>query len=379
MLKRIAILGGGVGGTTIANRLARQLSKEVGQKEIEILLISNTQKHIYQPGYLFVTFNEKELDHFVRHQNSLVHRNVTMVYDDVEKIDVEKKELSGRKDRYNYDYLIIATGSYPYFSAVPGMEKVAYNFYTPEGAEKLRDRLLTFDHGKVMIVIDVPHKCPAAPLEVTLMLDDYFRRRGVRDKVEIMYTYPIGRLHSLQSVADWAQPEFEKRDIHYETYFNMETIDPQKKVVNTMDGSEHPFDLLIAIPVHKGAPVILNSGLGDELGFIPTDRHTLKMEGRDDVYVIGDATNLPISKAGSTAHYEAEVLTRNLVSRVRGLPETAMYDGKVACFLENSLGDASYITFDYNHPPKPAETSELIHWFKAMYNELYWLTARGLM
>lgn len=379
MSKRIAILGGGTGGTTLANRLARKLSKEVEEGEVEILLISNTEKHIYQPGYLFVAFNEKELDHFIRPQQSLVHRNVTMVYDDVEKIDVEKKELVAKRNRYAYDYLVIATGSYPDFSAVPGMEEATYNFYTPEGAEKLRNKLVTFDHGKILIVIDVPHKCPAAPLEVTLMLDDYFRRRMIRDKVEIVYTYPIGRIHSLQSVADWALPEFEKRGIHYETYFNMETIDPEKKVVYTMDGAEHSFDLLISIPVHKGAPVIFNSGLGDELGFIPTDRYTLKMEGHDDVYVIGDATNLPISKAGSTAHYEAEVLTHNLVSRVRGLPETALYNGKVACFLENSLGDASFITFDYNNPPKPAQTSELIHWFKAMYNELYWLTARGLM
>lgn len=378
-MKRIAILGAGVAGTTIANRLARQLSKEVGNKEAEILLISNTEKHIYQPGFLFVTFNEKEMEHFVRPQKSLVHRNVTLIVDDVEKIDVEKKELSGKKNRYGYDYLVIATGSYPDFSVVPGMEKAAYNFYTSEGAKRLRDRLLTFDQGKVMIVVDVPHKCPVAPLEVSFMLDDYFRKKMVRDKVEIMYTYPIGRVHSIQSVSDWAQPEFEKRKIQYETYFNMESIDPEKKVVKTMDGSEHSFDLLIAIPSHKGAPVILKSGLGDEIGFIPTDRHTLKMAGRDDVYVIGDATNLPISKAGSTAHYEAEVLTRNLVNRVRDLPESVRYTGKVACFIESSLGDASYITFDYEHPPKPAEPSELIHWFKAMYNELYWLTARGLM
>lgn len=379
MAKRIAILGGGTAGTTLANRLARKLSHEIRKGDAEVFLISNTDRHIYQPGYLFVAFNEKPLDHFIRPQQSLVHRLVTMVYDEVEKIDVEKKVLLSKRNRYSYDYLVIATGSYPDFDAVPGMKDVTYNFYTPEGAEKLRDRLATFEGGKIMIVIDVPHKCPAAPLEVTLMLDDYFRRRNMRDRVEILYTYPIGRIHSLQPIADWAMPEFEKRNIQYETYFNMESIDPEKKTVHTMDGAEHPFDLLISIPAHKGAPVILNSGLGDETGFIPTDRFTLKMIGQEDVYVIGDATNLPISKAGSTAHYESETLTHNLISRIRGLPETKRYDGRVACFLENSLGDASFILFDYNHPPKPAETSELIHWFKAMYNELYWLTARGFM
>lgn len=379
MAMRIVVLGGGTAGTTVANRLARALRSEIRRGAVEVTVVTDRDRHWYQPGYLFVVFNERPLEDFVRSERALLLPDVGMVVDAITRIDLEHKQLISPHRHYPYDVLVIATGSYPDFQSVPGLAEVTYNFYTPEGAERLRDRLTTWTGGRILIVQDVPHKCPAAPVEVTLMLDDYFRRRRLRDRVEIVYTYPIGRVHAAEPIADWAKKQFDARGIRYETFFNMEAVDPKRQVVLTMDGSEHPFDLLISIPAHKGAGVILNSGIGDESGFIPTDRHTLKMIGQDDVYVLGDATNLPISKAGSTAHYQAEVLVKNLVDRVRGLPETHLYNGKVACFLENSLGDASFITFDYDRPPRPAATSQLLHWFKGMYNDLYWLTARGLM
>lgn len=379
MTKRIVVLGGGSGGTMVANRLARQLGDEIKKQEVEVVLISNTEKHIYQPGYLFIAMGEREPEHFIREEKRLVHRNVTLVFDDVDKIDKEKKVLQSKKQRYSYDYLVIATGSHPDFNSLPGLAEGNSNFYTLDGAIKLRDDLANLKEGRILLTVDVPHKCPAAPLEIILMLDDYFRKRGLRDKVELKYTYPINRIHSLEPVAKWAQPEFEKRNILSETFFNLEEVNPEKKLAITMDGEEHPYDILISIPAHTGAPVVVNSGLGDEDGFIPTDRYTLKMEGSDDIYVVGDATNLPISKAGSTAHYQTETVIPNIISRIKGRPETALYNGKVACFLENSLEDASMITFDYKNPPNPATTSDLLHWFKSVYNELYWLNARGIL
>ncbi|NDI36913.1 NAD(P)/FAD-dependent oxidoreductase [Chengkuizengella sediminis] len=379
MKKNIVIIGGGTGGMMVANKLARQLQEEINHDEVEINLISNTDQHIYQPGYLFVAFNEKAPDHFIRKQQSIVHRNVRIEYDEIEKIVLEKNIIISAKKEYPYDILLIATGSHLDFQSVPGLQEGAYNFYTFEGAMELRDALVELKQGKILITVDVPHKCPAAPLELALMLDDYYRKRGLRENVQIKYTYPIGRIHSLQPVSEWAQPEFEKRNIELETFFNLEEVDPKRKVAMTMDGQEHDYDMLISIPAHKGAKVILDSGIGDEIGFIPTDRHTLKMIGSDNVYVIGDATNLPISKAGSTAHYQGEKLTLNIVNRIKGRPETAFYNGKVACFLENSLEDASMITFDYETPPKPAATSDLLHWFKTVYGELYWLNVRGIL
>lgn len=379
MTKRVVVLGAGTAGTMVANRLARRLTDQIRSKEVEILLISNTEKHIYQPGYLFIVFNEKAPEHFIREEKTLVHRDVTLVFDEVRKIEPDQNRVLSDTAEYPYDYLIIATGSHPDFDSVPGLKESAHNFYTLEGAIRLRDTLADMKKGRVLITVDIPHKCPAAPLEFALMLDDYFRKRGVREQIEIKYTYPIGRIHSLEPVAEWALPQFEKRGIAYETFFNLEKVDPKRKVAITMDGEEHPFDVLISVPAHRGAQVVLDSGIGDEMGFIHTDRHTLKMVGSDNIYVIGDATNLPISKAGSTAHYQSEPLVHNLVSRLKGLPETAVYNGKVACFLENSLRDASFITFDYEHPPKLASTSELLHWFKAVYGEIYWLNVRAIL
>lgn len=379
MKKRVIVLGGGSGGSIVANKLARQLNQEIRNDEIEILQITNSSKHIYQPGYLFIALNEKAPNHFIRKQSTIAHRNVQLIEDEITKIDVESKILKSKAHQYNYDYLVISTGAYPDFDSLPGLKEAASNFYTLDGAINLRDQLVNFDKGTILITVDVPHKCPAAPLELVLMLDDYFRKRGNRKDVTLKYTYPIGRVHSLQSIADWALPQFEQRDIQYETYFNLEEVKPKEKLAVTMDGEEHPFDILISTPAHKGADVVIQSNLGDESGFIETDRYSLKMVGQDDVYVLGDATNLPISKAGSTAHYQSEILVKNLVNRLRGLPDTACYNGKVACFLESSLEEASMITFDYQTPPNPAKPSDLMHWFKGVYNELYWLNAKGIM
>lgn len=379
MKKRVVVLGGGTAGTIVANRLARQLGEQIRKKTVEVILIANKEQHIYQPGFLFIVFNEKEPEHFIRKEKEIVHRDVNLVFDDIVKIEQDKNQLISANNEYPYDYLVIATGSVPDMDSLPGLKEGAHNFYTLDGAERLRDTLANMVQGKILITVDVPHKCPAAPLEITLMLDDYFRKKGVREQIQLKYTYPIGRIHALQPVAEWALPEFEKRNIEYEVFFNMEAVDPIRKVALTMDGEEHPYDLMITVPAHTGAPVVMNSGIGDESGFIPTDRYTLKMVGSDIIYVIGDANNLPVSKAGSTAHYQSESLIHNIISRIKGLPETARYNGKVACFLESSLEEASMITFDYNNPPNPATSSELLHWFKAVYNEIYWLNVRGIL
>lgn len=379
MAKRIVILGGGVGGTMVANRLVKSLEKAVYSGEVEIMLIGNTDKHVYQPGFLFVAFNEGFMDQFEREQKYLLHPKIKFLTEEAEKIDIANKKVLSGNQAVEYDFLVIATGSYPDLNSVPGLAEGAHNFYTREGAEKLRDEMLKFRGGTILMTIDVPHKCPVAPLEFIFMADELYRDLGIREQVKLKYTYPIGRTHSLEPVADWAVKEFAKRGIEYEVFFNLERVDPENKIAYNMDESEHPYDLLISIPAHRGAKVIQDSGLGDEDGFIPTNRYSLKMEGQENVYVLGDATNLPVSKAGSTTHYQADVVVKNLISELKGLPASHRYNGKAFCFIESGLNEATYITFNYKQPPKPMPSSEMLHWFKLAYNELYWLSARGIL
>lgn len=380
LAKNVVVLGGGTGGTMVANHIARTMRNEIKRGEVSITQITDTPKHVYQPSFLFVAVNHARVEDYTREQKNLLSFGVNLLVEQATRVNAKENTItlaSGKQ--VSYDILVIATGAYPDFDSVPGLAEAADNFYTKEGSEKLRDKIAAFEGGKIVITIDVPHKCPVAPLELIFMLDDLFKDRGIRDKVDLLYTYPIGRLHSLEPVANWASPEFEKRGIGSEVFFNVESVDPKKKVVNTVEGSEVPFDILISIPAHRGAKVIQDSGLGDEGGFIPTDRHSLKAQGYDNIYVLGDATNLPISKAGSTAHYEADVVAENVIAELRGLPATHHYDGKVFCFVEAGLDKATYVSFSYAKPPAPTPATEMIHWFKLAFNEMYWLSARGIL
>ena len=210
------------------------------------------------------------------------------------------------------------------------------------------------------------------------MLDDYLRRRGLREGIQLTYAFSDGRIHFLEPVADWALSQFERRGIAHQPFFRLEKVDPFKQRAFTSDGEEHPFDVLIAVPAHRGAPVVMQSGIGDDRGVIPTDRHTLKMEGDDRVYVIGDAANLPIPKGGS-AYYQSEIVAQNLVSRLKGLPETSVYDGKGTFFLGSSLREAGFIAYDYGSFPKFAFGSEVLRWIKDMQGPAYWLKVRAIL
>lgn len=380
MGKSVVVVGGGTGGTMVANHIARTMQKEIRRGEVSITQVTDTADHVYQPSFLFVSINHARVEDYTRSQKSLLSSGVNLLVDPATNIDPKSNTVTTASGKtLTYDILVIATGAHPDFTSVPGLAEAADNFYTAEGSEKLRDKLINFTGGKIVTTIDVPHKCPVAPLELIFMLDELYREKGIRDNVDLLYTYPIGRLHSLQPVADWAEPEFESRGINSETFFNVESVDPQKKVINTMEGSEVSFDILISIPAHRGAQVIQDSGLGDEGGFIPTDRHSLRAEGYDNIYVLGDATNLPISKAGSTAHYEADVVAENVIAELRGLMPSHRYDGKVFCFVEAGLNKATYVSFSYSKPPAPTQPTEMIHWFKLAFNEMYWLSARGLL
>jgi sulfide:quinone oxidoreductase len=258
------------------------------------------------------------------------------------------------------------------------MTEGAHWFYDLDGARKMRDALAAFQGGRIVVNVNAPHKCPVAPLEIVFMLREHLAAKGVLDKSEITYTYPIGRLHALEPVANWTVPEFQRYGIKSETFFNTKSVDAKAKTITSEEGSTLEYDLLVTIPPHTGQQVILDSNLGAG-GWVPTERNTLLREGSQNVFVVGDTTNIPISKAGSTAHFEADTIIDNISSLVKEDRWAREYDGKVFCFVETGLNSGTYVWFNYATPPNPGPPSQMIHWFKLAYNRLYWLSARGLL
>ena len=379
MPKKILIVGGGLAGTIVANGLCRQLKDELTSSAVTISMLGASPKHMYQPGLLYVPFGRmRELELF-RDQRKVLDRRVPYFVDPAKHIDTDKKTVlteSGKS--HAYDFLVIATGSRIRPDTIPGMTEGAHWFYDLDGARKMRDALRDFQGGKIVVNVNAPHKCPVAPLEITFMLRDFLAAKGVLEKSEITYTYPIGRLHGLEPVAQWAVPEFERCGIKSETFFNTKSVDPKQKTITSEEGSTLNYDLLIAIPPHTGQQVITDSGLGKG-GWVPTQRDTLLRDGSSDVFIVGDTTNLPISKAGSTAHFEADTIVDNLSSLIKEDRWARNYDGKVFCFMETGLHSGTYVWFNYTTPPNPGPPSQMIYWFKLAYNRMYWLSASGLL
>ncbi|MEF8901990.1 MAG: FAD/NAD(P)-binding oxidoreductase [Halovenus sp.] len=381
MSEHIAILGGGTGGAVLANRLADKLSPELDAGDVRITLINDGPDHVYKPVWLYVPFGQREADDGRRPLSELVDDRVDLRIDRVTDIDTDARRLRSR-DRTRptaYDHLVLATGSTIVPEKIPGLGKGGHDYYSESGAETLREELLSFTEGHLVLsVIGSPHMCPAAPLEFVFMADDWFRERGLRGDVELTYTYPIQRVHGNPHIAEWARPLMDDRDINVETFFNAEEIDPDQRTITSMEGTDIDYDLLVSIPPHSGVDLIEEAGLGDN-GWVDVDKHTLEAENAENVYALGDTADTSVPKAGSVAHYQASVLAQRLASEIRGRPATATYDGKTLCFIETGMDAASFVEFDYENPPSPPPPSEKLHWSKLAYNESYWLTARGLL
>ena len=377
---RIVILGGGVGGTLLANLLARKLKRA----EAEVTVVDETGRHAYQPGWLYLPFGEEQPRHLVKAERGLLHRRVRLVTERATRIDPagQRVELADG-EVLRYETLVVATGARLAPEAVPGFAEGAYHFYSEEAALSLKGALDAFAGGRLVIgVADIPYKCPPAPLEFAFKVEEYLAKRGVRDKTEIVYLSPINRVFTIESVSEFVTPMLEERGIRSETFFNTETIDPGAKRVTSLEGTKIDYDLLVMVPPHRGAEVVEASGLGDELGWLPTDRTTLQVNSQPAIFGLGDATDVPVSKSGSAAHFEAKVLAERLVARVRGANghEPPLYDGHVLCFLETGHGQASQLVFDFAHPPQPPAPNRFHHYEKMLFNKVYWyIVPRGIV
>jgi sulfide:quinone oxidoreductase len=385
--KRIVILGGGTGGTLIANRLRRLLD----QSAAEIVVIDPDDEHRYQPGLLFVPFGKADPARLTRPRHRHFRSGVAFRQAAVERVDLDgNRVLLADGAAVGYDVLVVATGARLVPEETDGltgpgwMEKV-FTFYTLDGAVALRRALAEFGGGRLAVaVMDMPVKCPVAPLEFCFLADSYFRERGIRDKVDLTYVTPLDGAFTRPVCNRELSGLLKDKDIGLVTEFNTGEVDGDGGRLVSFDGREVPFDLAVVVPLHGGQAYVNQSpGLGDELGFVPTDQHTLQSKARPNVFVIGDAADVPASKAGSVAHFEGETVAGNIARYLAGEPLDPGFDGHTNCFIESGSGKALLIDFNYGTEPLTGRfpgtvglpllrQSRLNHLGKLAFGWLYW-------
>ena len=376
-MTRILILGGGVGGTIVANLLARRLKH---RGDVLVSVVDQTGQHVYQPGFMYITMGNEHAERLRRPERSLLDKGVELIVGEVESVHEPASSVLLKGGRVlGYDYLVLATGSRIVPEEIAGFDTEAHHFYSAGAARRLRTALDYFRGGRIVIAIaGMPYKCPPAPLEVAFLIESELRERGLRERSEIHFCSPIGRAFTIESVSEMVTPVLAEKGIELHTFFNVETLDAERKVVTSLEGEELAYDLLVLVPPHKGAQFLIDSGLAPAPGgWLPTDRGTLQVGGRPNVFALGDATDLPLSKAGSTAHFEAPVVVERIVAAVEGReprPKEGTYRGRVMCFFEIGDGKGTLLRFDYDHPPKPPTPNRLWHLGKVVFNKTYWHT-----
>jgi len=378
-MQRVVILGGGVGGTLVANLLVRKLRYQIDHHEATVTLVDEKGEHVYQPGFMYIAMGGERAEKLARPERSLLDDRVILTVARALRIDEANSRIELEDGNHiGYDQLVIATGSRIVPEEIPHFAEEAHHFYNPVAALKLRAALDAFTGGRIVVgIAGMPYKCPPAPLEVTFLIESELRDRGLREKTEMHYCSPIGRAFTIESVSEMATPILAEKGIELHTFFNVEAIDPERKVVQSLEGEELGYDLLILVPPHRGAKLVIDSGLAPASGWLPTDHHTLQVGGRPNVYALGDATDLPLSKAGSTAHFEAPVVAERIAAAVEGREpagKAASYEGKVMCFFEVGDGKGTLLQFDYAHPPKPPKPNRFWHLGKIVFNKTYWHT-----
>ncbi len=371
MPARVVVLGGGVGGTLVANLLSKRLGRNA-----MVTVIDGSGMHVYQPGFLYVALGQADALWLARDERTLLRRQVELVVENAASVDPAAQVVHlVRGGSVPYDFLVLATGSRIVREQIPGLVAGAHDFYSLDGALRLREALRTFRGGRVVVgVAGIPYKCPPAPVEFTLMVEELLRHKGIRARSEVTLLSPLNRAFTVEPASKLVQPIMEKRGIELRTFFNVETVDPTKGTVSSLEGETVEYDLAILVPPHRGAKVLEDSSLVDQGGWVPTDRATLQHTGHERIFALGDATDLPISKSGSTAHFEAPVVASRIASLVQGTAPKEAYAGRVMCFLETGDGRATALRFDYAHPPTPPTPSRMWHWAKWAFNRAYWVT-----
>lgn len=389
-MKKLLILGAGTAGTMVANKLSHVLSRD----EWKITIVDQDETHYYQPGFLFMPFGIYGENDVIKPKRDYIPAGVDMILSEIELIEPENNRVRLVKDGriLTYDFLVIATGTQPRPTETPGLldggewRKSIHEFYTYEGAQALTKYLRTWQGGRlVMSIMELPYKCPVAPLEFIFLADWWFHEKNMRDRVDITLVTPLPGAFTKPRAGKLLGNTLDEKHIHIVPEFNTESVDTENKVLRSYDEIEVPFDLLVTVPVNMGADVIGRSGLGDELNHVPVDKHTFLSTQFDNIFALGDAANLPTSKAGSVAHFAAEVFVENFLRYIEGQEMVSLFDGHANCFIESGFGKGILIDFNYDVEPLPGkfplpgvgpfsllQESEVNHWGKMMFRWMYW-------
>lgn len=351
-MKKLLILGAGTAGTMMANKMKRKL-----KKDWSITIIDKDNIHDYQPGYLFVPFDINTPEEIRRTKREYINAGIQFVISEIENVDWDKQEVTtSSAGKFTYDVLIMSTGCDIRPGEIEGLQegwgKDIHGFYRFDDCVALRTALNQFTGGKLVInIAEMPIKCPVAPLEFMFLADWWFHQRGIRDKVEIELVTPLAGAFTKPVATGILTEAARAKNIKITPNFALGSVDHEKKVIEAYDGTQVNYDLLVSIPPNFGSEVMINSGLADPMGYIPVDKHTLQPPGRDNVWVIGDGTNVPTSKAGSVAHFEGDVLEENIMAYIEGMTQHERFDGHTNCFIESGFGKAYLIDFNYETEP----------------------------
>ncbi|MFZ4542893.1 MAG: type III sulfide quinone reductase, selenoprotein subtype [Saprospiraceae bacterium] len=387
-MKRIVILGAGTAGTMMANHLRSELKPEAW----EIDIIDEREEHHYQPGYLFLPFDIYTPEDIIKPIRDFILKGVNLINDRIEKIAPEENFVKmSNGDQFHYDILIIATGAKIAPEEIDGMageewQKSVFDFYTFEGALALRNKLREWTGGNLVVhITEMPIKCPVAPLEFAFLADSFFKQKDMRDKVTITYVTPLSGAFTKPKATEALDHLLHEKNIAIVSDFAIEKVDNENKKIIDYGGQEVAFDLLVTVPTNKGDELIARSGMGDDLNYVPTSKTSLQSVNYSNIFVLGDASNIPASKAGSVAHFEAEILTENIVRFINGEPLKEEFDGHANCFVETGGGKALLIDFNYTHEPvegtfpfpgvgplRLLKESRMNHMGKLAFRWIYW-------
>ncbi|MDU8885559.1 FAD/NAD(P)-binding oxidoreductase [Yeosuana sp. MJ-SS3] len=353
-MKELLILGAGTSGTMMANHLRRALPK----KAWNITIVDQEKTHYYQPGFLFLPFDLYKTKDVKKKIDKFIPKGVNLIQEKINRIDKDNDTVILKNNKsLEYDILIIATGTNIAPQEIEGMlgnhwHKSVFDFYTFEGARNLRNKLRTWKGGKLVVhIAEMPIKCPVAPLEFAFLADSYFINKGIREKVDITFVTPMSGAFTKPKATEALEYLLKQKNIKVVPDFNIEHVDGENKKIVDYAEQEVEYDLLVTVPTNMGDEMIERSGFGDELNYVPTDKATLQTMVKDNIFAIGDATNIPASKAGSVAHFEAEILTENIKRFIKSKELKKEFDGHANCFIETGHGKALLIDFNYTQEP----------------------------